>query len=87
MLKIDKDNRSGFYSGKYGDWLDAAIEFTAPDSAYKNVISCIDFGVPVVSGSTGWNHNLEEMKRYCQEKRRRVFCMHSNFSIGREYLF
>ena len=41
---------------------DVAIEFTAPDSAPDNVKACIDFGVPVVSGSTGWNEKLEGMK-------------------------
>ena len=32
---------------------DVAIEFTGPDSAFDNIIRCLEAGVPVVSGSTG----------------------------------
>lgn len=34
---------------------DVAIEFTQPDAAAANVRACAAAGVPVVSGTTGWN--------------------------------
>ena len=33
---------------------DVAIEFTSPDNAVENIIACLEAGIPVVSGTTGW---------------------------------
>ncbi len=33
---------------------DVAIEFSVPDAAVPNAISCVQAGVPVVVGTTGW---------------------------------
>ncbi|HEY1115349.1 MAG TPA: 4-hydroxy-tetrahydrodipicolinate reductase, partial [Chitinophagaceae bacterium] len=57
-----------------------------PESAYDNVIQCIDFGVPVVSGSTGWNDRLPAAKGHCQQKGG-SFLHASNFSIGVNIFF
>ena len=38
---------------------DVVIEFTGPDSAFDNVKLCLDAGVPVVCGSTGWLAKFE----------------------------
>lgn len=84
-IKIDKDNESDFTKETFSQ-TDVAIEFTAPDSAYDNVEKCIDFGVPVISGSTGWNQRMGEIKRYCQEKGG-AFLHASNFSIGVNIFF
>jgi 4-hydroxy-tetrahydrodipicolinate reductase len=65
---------------------DVAIEFTSPDSAFDNVTKCIEFGVPVVSGSTGWNLQLEEAKKICTEKKGTLLHA-SNFSIGVNIFF
>lgn len=83
VLKIDKDNQSDFRDIKAAE---VAIEFTAPNSAYQNVITCIDSGIPVVSGSTGWNQDLEKAKQYCVEKNG-AFLHASNFSIGVNIFF
>src|SRR5215218_4246524 len=85
VLKIDKDNQHDFTKNNMAA-ADVAIEFTAPDSAYQNVIRCIDFGVPVISGSTGWNKDLEKAKQYCIEKGS-AFLHTSNFSIGVNIFF
>ncbi len=79
-LRIDKDNESDFTKEALAE-ADVAIEFTAPDSAYGNVKKCIDFGVPVISGSTGWNAKLDALKKYCLQKNG-TFLHASNFSIG-----
>jgi len=65
---------------------DVAIEFTNPDAAYENVRNCINRKVPVVSGSTGWNEKLVEIKKYCIEKKG-TFLHASNFSIGVNIFF
>jgi 4-hydroxy-tetrahydrodipicolinate reductase len=63
-----------------------AIEFTAPAIAYDNVRRCLDFGVPVVSGSTGWNENIEAARSFCLQKGG-AFLHASNFSIGVNIFF
>ncbi len=65
---------------------DVAVEFTGPESAFENVIRCLDAGVPVICGSTGWLHRLEEAKEYCNEKNGALIYA-SNFSIGVNIFF
>jgi 4-hydroxy-tetrahydrodipicolinate reductase len=84
-LKIDKDNEADFTKENLAA-ADVAIEFTAPDSAYANVKTCLDFGVPVVSGSTGWNQHLDDVKQQCLQ-RGGAFLHASNFSIGVNIFF
>ena len=62
------------------------IEFTKPETAFENIIRCIDYGVPVVSGSTGWYNRLEEAKQYCIERNGTMLCA-SNFSLGVNIFF
>jgi 4-hydroxy-tetrahydrodipicolinate reductase len=65
---------------------DVAIEFTGPESAFENVKMCMDAGVPVVCGSTGWLHSFDEAKVYC-EKRNGALLYSSNFSVGVNIFF
>ena len=65
---------------------DTAIEFTGPESAYDNIIRCMQAGVPVVSGSTGWLDKFEAAKQYCL-KENKTFLYASNFSIGVNIFF
>lgn len=65
---------------------DVAIEFTGPHSAFDNVKTCIEFGVPVVCGSTGWTERLGEMKNEC-DKKEGAFIYSSNFSVGVNIFF
>jgi 4-hydroxy-tetrahydrodipicolinate reductase len=85
VLKIDKDNEADFIKENLAA-ADVAIEFTAPDSAYANVKTCLDFDVPVVSGSTGWNQHLDDVKQQCLQ-RGGAFLHASNFSIGVNIFF
>lgn len=85
VLKIHIDNTEEFNKQNMAN-ADVAIEFTAPESAYQNVRRCIDFGVPVVSGSTGWNEKLEGLKSYCKDQGG-TFLHASNFSIGVNIFF
>jgi 4-hydroxy-tetrahydrodipicolinate reductase len=85
VIKIDQPNLYEF-TKKNMATADAAIEFTSPHSAFDNVKTCIEFGVPVVCGSTGWTERLEEMKKNCAEKNG-AFIYSSNFSVGVNIFF
>lgn len=65
---------------------DVAIEFTGPEIAFDNIKRCIDAGVPVVSGSTGWLKRYDEASKYCKEKNGALLYA-SNFSIGVNIFF
>ncbi len=65
---------------------DVVIEFTTPDSAYDNVVRCLQAGVPVVTGTTGWGERLEEAILLAREKET-SFLHASNFSVGVHLFF
>jgi len=80
VIKIDQPNLHEFTKENMAK-AEAAIEFTSPHTAYNNVNSCIDFGVPIVCGSTGWTEQLDEMKKFCSQKNGSLIYS-SNFSVG-----
>lgn len=65
---------------------DVAIEFTTPHSAFANVKKCLEAGIPTVSGTTGWNADLEKAKELCKQHNG-TFLHASNFSIGVNLFF
>ncbi len=65
---------------------DVAIEFTGPESAYDNLVKCMDAGVPVVCGSTGWLEKWEAIKNLCKQKDGSLIYA-SNYSIGVNLFF
>ena len=78
---IDIDNVEDFQSEAFAS-ADVAIEFTAPQAAYGNVMQAFSKNVKVVSGSTGWlADHREEMERLCREEGKTLFWS-SNFSVG-----
>jgi len=85
IIRIDQDNYGEFTRDNL-DGTDVAIEFTNPHSAYENIKKCLEFGVPVVSGSTGWTEKLEEAKKICLNNNG-AFIYASNFSIGVNIFF
>ena len=85
VLKVDDDNLADFTKENVGK-ADVAIEFTGPHSAYNNVKGIIEFGAPVVSGSTGWTDRIDEINRLCKE-RNGSFLYASNFSVGVNIFF
>lgn len=85
VVKINIENTEDFTKENISK-ADVAIEFTGPSTAYDNIKKCIDFGVPVVSGSTGWNSRLDEVKDYIKGKKG-SFLHTSNFSIGVNIFF
>lgn len=85
ILTIDQPNLHEFTRDNLFR-ADAAIEFTGPESAFANIASCLDWGIPVVSGSTGWTEKLGELVRKCAD-RNGAFVYSSNFSIGVNIFF
>lgn len=85
ILKIDLDNQHEFTAGNLHK-ADVAIEFTGPETAAKNIFTCLDAGIPVISGSTGWLSKLPDIEKYCLEKNG-SFLYASNFSIGVNIFF
>ena len=85
VLKIDIDNLADFTRENLRA-ADAAIEFTGPKTAFANITRCIEFDVPVVSGSTGWYDRLDEVEYFCTERNGAMLCA-SNFSIGVNIFF
>lgn len=65
---------------------DVAIEFSEPGAAYENIMHCLQKGVPVVSGTTGWLDKKPAVEAFCNEKEGAFFYA-SNFSIGVNIFF
>jgi 4-hydroxy-tetrahydrodipicolinate reductase len=84
-LKIDIDSVADFTKENLLQ-CDVAIEFTGPHSAKENILSCLDAGIPVVSGSTGWLEDWSEVANFCKEKNG-SFLYASNFSVGVNIFF
>lgn len=82
---IDRDNADEFDAAHFAS-VDVALEFTTPDTAAGNIRRCIDLGVGVVSGTTGWGECFKEVREYCLSKNGALFYA-SNYSLGVNLLF
>ena len=85
VLKIDISNADAFTKENLNK-ADVAIEFTGPHSAFENIQKCISFGVPVVSGSTGWLDQWDLMSAFVQQHNG-CLIYSSNYSIGVNLFF
>lgn len=66
---------------------DVVIEFTAPDAAAGIISHCLDAGIPIVSGTTGWHeYHLESITQMCREKKGKLLYA-TNFSVGMNITF
>ena len=80
-LRIDKDTPQT-------DWdllrsrAQVALEFTSPQTAPHNVSRCLELGVPVVCGSTGWAADGLEPLRQRIEAQGGALFYSANFSLG-----
>ena len=61
--------------------VDAAIDFSIAGAVRKNVEACILANVPLVEGTTGWNSEIENIKKIVVENNG-AFVYGANFSIG-----
>ena len=68
------------------DNADVAIDFSVPSSAVTNISECLNNGIPVISGTTGWLEDYNKMVALCEEKNG-AFIYGSNFSLGVNLFF
>jgi 4-hydroxy-tetrahydrodipicolinate reductase len=65
---------------------DVAIDFSIPSVAVENITTCLEAGVPVVSGTTGWLDHYDAMVALCTAHDG-AFLYGSNFSLGVNLFF
>ena len=85
VLKIDISTMDQFTKDNLQK-CDVAIEFTSPHSAVQNINTCLQAGIPVLSGSTGWLNNWDEVTHTCNDKNGTLLYA-SNYSVGVNIFF
>ena len=65
---------------------DVAIDFSLPNVAVENISECLNHGIPVISGTTGWLEHYDKIVSLCNEKNG-AFIYGSNFSLGVNLFF
>ncbi len=65
---------------------DVAIDFSVPDAAFSNISNCLNNGVPVISGTTGWLKDYDKAVALCNQNKG-AFIYASNFSLGVNIFF
>ncbi len=66
--------------------IDAVIDFTTPHAVIANIIRCVEAGIPLVVGTTGWYQHIERVRELVSE-RNGALLYGSNFSIGMNFFF
>ena len=85
LLKIDSGNRADLTRKQLAE-ADVAIEFTHPEQAVGNLRFCLECGVPVVCGTTGWYGEYDSVSMQF-EKEGGALLTATNFSIGVNLFF
>jgi 4-hydroxy-tetrahydrodipicolinate reductase len=63
-----------------------AIDFSVPNAAVGHITECLNFNIPIISGTTGWLEDYDKMVALCTEKKG-AFIYGSNFSLGVNLFF
>lgn len=66
--------------------VDVAIEFTEPSQAFDNIYFCVQKGIPVITGTTGWLSRKHELEPIVAEYKGAVL-QSTNFSVGVNLFF
>jgi 4-hydroxy-tetrahydrodipicolinate reductase len=85
VLKIDQNNLEELTTENLQN-ADVAIEFSTPHTALANITHCLNAGVPVVAGTTGWHDSLSDIKQRCEQESL-SFIYGTNFSVGVNIFF
>ena len=80
VIKADIDS---IYDINYAD---VAIDFSVPTSAVGNITNCFNNNVPVISGTTGWLSQYNDVIEQCKAANG-AFIYASNFSLGVNIFF
>ncbi|MCB9189956.1 MAG: 4-hydroxy-tetrahydrodipicolinate reductase [Flavobacteriales bacterium] len=83
-LKVTSEN-SDFSSEDLKD-IDVAIEFSIPEAAVENIKKCLNAGVPIAVGTTGWYESIDDIAQLTKEKNGCILPA-TNFSIGVNIFF
>jgi len=83
QIVLKKDQDSTFEGLENAD---VAIDFSVPNSAVENISECLNNGIPVISGTTGWLADYQKMVDLCATKNG-SFIYGSNFSLGVNVFF
>lgn len=65
---------------------DVAIDFSIPTAAVSNIKKALDANIPIISGTTGWLEQYNDITAYCKAKNG-TFLYASNFSLGVNIFF
>jgi 4-hydroxy-tetrahydrodipicolinate reductase len=85
LTSADNTDACALKKGFAADF-DCAIDFTTPDAVMKNIAACMQAGLPMVVGTTGWYAEIGQVKKMA-EKANTAFLFGSNFSIGVNLFF
>ena len=85
VLKIDYTNLDQLTTENLQK-ADVAIEFSTPATVLGNIESCFKAGVPIVVGTTGWHHELPQIKEQCEYSKNSLIYA-TNFSVGVNVFF
>jgi len=85
VIRLQRGNPTDWQSDQLQS-ADVAIEFTSPESAPKHLLNCLELGIPVVCGSTGWLNHWSEIESACKAKNGSLIYA-SNFSVGVNLFF
>lgn len=85
ILKADEFNRDSLSADDLKQ-ADVAIDFSVPAAVMTNAALCLDAGLPLVIGTTGWYEQLGELKEWCKQKKRRHH-LRQQLQHWREYFF
>jgi 4-hydroxy-tetrahydrodipicolinate reductase len=65
---------------------DLVIEFSQPNMVLDNIRRCLEAGIPVVVGTTGWHSRISEVREMV-ERHDGALLWASNFSVGMNLFF
>lgn len=65
---------------------DVVIEFSNPEACFQNIKTCLELGIPVVCGTTGWLQKKAEIEKIALNNST-AFLYGSNFSLGVNLFF
>ena len=65
---------------------DVVIEFSNPEACFQNIKTCLELGIPVVCGTTGWLQKKSEIEKIALNNST-AFLYGSNFSLGVNLFF
>ena len=66
--------------------VDVIIDFSTPASAFENISYGIKNKIPVISGTTNWLNQIDQIHKLCNENNG-AFLYSSNFSLGVNIFF